>query len=284
MIHGSDQEPSESLGKMSECLCDEEKMPLVQDCASSPDFLCYKALPQYGKFVGSREEKMKFEKMGRTIPNKYNKFLTGDNQPIPIKNEHEFAHLYLEEVYSNLSRCNILELGLDALLTILSKASCFPEELRKQALIVRQLRNKWLCSNSDYWTKDESSKALEQLSQLARMIPGAMQSLGKSELKFPGVAFFSNVEAYRTSIQDGQHEKIEFKITKLQSIAGREIFVERRFQETATGKTTMSVRDLLQPNKVVLLKGEAGSGKSSVATKLMQRWADGEEKEDIACS
>ena len=45
----------------------------------------------------------------------------------------------------------------------------------------------------------------------------------------------------------------------------------------------MSVRDLLQPNKVVLLKGEAGSGKSSVATKLMQRWAGAEEKEDIAC-
>ena len=262
MIQGSDQE----LGKLSECLCDEEKMPLVQDCASSPDFLCYKALPQYGKFVGSREEKMKFEKMGRTIPNKYNKFLTGDNQPIPIRNEHEFAHLYLEEVYSNLSRCNILELGLDALLTILSKASCFPKELRKQALIalrVKQLRIKWLCSNSDFWTTEETSGALAQLSQLAHMIPGATQSLKKQDPKFPGIAFFSNVETYRSSIRDSQHEKIEFKIEKLQSKEGREVYVERCFQETATGNETLFTRDLLRPNQVVLLKGEAGSGKSS---------------------
>ena len=33
----------------------------------------------------------------------------------------------------------------------------------------------------------------------------------------------------------------------------------------------------------VLLKGEAGAGKSSVVAKLIQRWAEGEEAKDVSC-
>ena len=82
------------------------------------------------------------KQIDREIPKQIRKFLRGDNQPIPIKNEHEIAHLYLGEVYNHLFGCNILQLNMDAILTILSKASFFPENLRKQASVVKEVRNK----------------------------------------------------------------------------------------------------------------------------------------------
>ena len=57
------------------------------------------------------KQKLKREQIEQEIPHQNRKFLKGNNQLIPIKNEHEFAHLYLEESYSHLSSCNILEPG-----------------------------------------------------------------------------------------------------------------------------------------------------------------------------
>ena len=48
--------------------------------------------------------------------------------------------------------------------------------------------------------------------------------------------------------------------------------MERCYKETNTGKQTSDVKDLILTNKVVLLKGEAGAGKSSLVT-AMQRWS-----------
>ena len=248
------------------------------------------------KYKQEREEQALLrEQLEKEFPEKNEKFLTGDNQPININDEHEFAHLYLSEVYSTYPGCNILELKMDALLTILSQASCFPEDLREQASEVKKVRNKWLCSSSDYWTTDNTEEAMTELAKLAQMIPGAQQALKKREEKFPSIVFHSNIQRYRLSIKDQHHEKIRFKIKKLESVQGREIYVERKYkstkteetetetEETETEETTSDVRDLLLENKVVLLKGEAGSGKSSVTTKLIQRWAEGEEAEDQAC-
>ena len=120
MIQDSGRKPSDSLQKLSECLCDEEKMPLLCDSSFENVSLCYRALPNYEAFVQKREgrverrleegrvaeqrkQKQLKDQIDCEIPKKYRKFLRDDNQPIPIKNEHEFAHLYLEEVYSNLS-------------------------------------------------------------------------------------------------------------------------------------------------------------------------------------
>ena len=162
------------MQKLTECLCDGSKLPLFHDPALAEVDLCYKAIPHYKSFVTKREtlvnrrikegkeaekknqekekekQKKKREQIEREIPHQNRKFLKGDNQPIPVKNEHEFAHLYLEEIYNILPSCNILELNMDARLTILSKASCFSGDLRKQALLVKGVRNKWLCSNLDY--------------------------------------------------------------------------------------------------------------------------------------
>ena len=255
-------------------------MILLHDPALPKIELSFKSLPHYRSFIKPRDDKVKQKNI--KIP-KFHRKYSPDNQPIPINNEHEFAHLYLEEIYNKLPGCNMLELNLDAILTILSKASCFPEIQRKQASKVREVRKKWLCSNMDRWTEDETKLALSQLVQLAALIPGALQSIKGQGMKFPGIVFHSNVQTYRSSIMKGQHEKVQFKIKKLQSDSGHEIYVERCYRETSTGKTTSSVKDLLLPNRVVLLKGESGSGKSSVATKLIQRWAKGEEAEDISC-
>ena len=101
------------------------------------------------------------------IPEYQKQFLNGDNQPIAIKNEHELAHLYLDEVYSKLPGCNISNLNMDAILAILSRASCFSENLREQASLVRNaVRNKWLCSNMELWTMEETDKALAEIEKL----------------------------------------------------------------------------------------------------------------------
>ena len=64
---------------------------------------------------------------------------------------------------------------------------------------------------------------------------------------------------------------------------GKEIYVERSYRESNTGEAFLDMKNILWPNRVVLLKGSAGSGKSSVATKLIKRWAEGEEVTSAAC-
>ena len=55
MIQDSERKPSDSLQKLSECLCDEEKMPLLRDPSFKNVSLCYRALPNYEAFVQKRE-------------------------------------------------------------------------------------------------------------------------------------------------------------------------------------------------------------------------------------
>ena len=121
-MQDSERKTPDSLQKLTECLCDGRKMPLLQDPALAEVDLCYKAIPHYKSFVTKREtqvnkrikegeeaarienetqgeeremQKQKREQVGREIPHENRKYLQGNNQPIPIKNEHEFAHLYL---------------------------------------------------------------------------------------------------------------------------------------------------------------------------------------------
>ena len=55
MIQDSGRKPSDSLQKLSECLCNEEKMPLIRDSSFKNVSLCYRALPNYEAFVQKRE-------------------------------------------------------------------------------------------------------------------------------------------------------------------------------------------------------------------------------------
>ena len=54
MIQDSDQKPTDSLQKLSECLCNEEKIPLVGDSSFNHVSLCYEALPNYEALVQKR--------------------------------------------------------------------------------------------------------------------------------------------------------------------------------------------------------------------------------------
>ena len=270
-----------------ECISADKKNPFKKD--STGFQLCYKALPHYRAFTQKRREKFRHKQAPRS--KKHLHLLEEDNQPIPIKNEHELAHLYLDEVYSELSGCDISTLNLDAILNILSRASCFKEELRRQAFLVqREVRDKWLCSSMEIWTEVKSQEALDEIEKLSRLILSSSAASTKCWSSQSKTGVHSKIQKFRACIKNGQHEKIQPRIERLKqskeekarSVGGREIYVERRFKETNTEKLTSSVRDLLLPNKVVLLKGEAGAGKSSVVTKLVQRWAEGEEADRVA--
>ena len=124
---------------------------------------------------------------------------------------------------------------MDATLTILSNASCFLEDLRKQSSLVKEVRNKWLCSDMDQWTWENAREARSMLMALAMKIPGAQQSMNKHGEKFPYIAFYANVQNYRSYIRYGKHKRIHFKIEKLQNDQGKEIYVERTCQASEVG-------------------------------------------------
>ena len=76
------------------------------------------------------------------------------------------------------ANCDISELKMDALLTILSKSSCFPDQTRKLSTTVRkEVRNRWLSSNTELWTEDATQRAMSDLTQLAKLIPGALEAM-----------------------------------------------------------------------------------------------------------
>ena len=147
-----------------ECISDDQRTPLQtyfkRDFKIDPtkSQLCYKAIPHHRTLTQKRTDKLRQNKI--KIPESEKHLLEGDNQPIPIKNEHELAHLYLDQVYSKLVGCDISTLNMDAILKIVSRASSFQHDLREQASIVqKEMRNKWRCSNTDIWTEKETDKA-----------------------------------------------------------------------------------------------------------------------------
>ena len=222
-----------------ECISADKKNPFKED--STGFQLCYKALPHYRAFTQKRREKFGQEQ----VPRSKKHLLEEDNQPIPIKNEHELAHLYLDEVYSELSGCDILTLNLDAILNILSRASCFKEELRRQALLVqREVRDKWLCSNMEIWTEVKSQKALDEIEELSKLIPSSSAPSTKCGSSQSKTGPHSKIQKFRACIKNGQHEKIQPRIEKLNSVVGREIYVERRFKETSTELTKVYISNI----------------------------------------
>ena len=62
------------------------------------------------------------------------------------------------------------------------------------------------------------------------------------------------------------------KISKLKSVQKHEIYLERRFEETSAGNVLTNIEELMSHDKTVLLKGDAGAGKSSLAAKIVQHW------------
>ena len=117
------------------CLQDDHGSPLRKDPSGAQ--LCYKALPHYEAVVQKRNRNL-------NVDSQHLHFLEGENQPIPISNEHELAHLYLGETYQSHSVCNIEQLDLEAILTIMTNASCFSKAIQMQAAQVMILFDTWM--------------------------------------------------------------------------------------------------------------------------------------------
>ena len=91
------------------------------------------------------------------------------------------------------------------------------------------------------------------------------------------------LDKYRIGVKQGKQGRINDKISKLENIHKQEIYLKRNFKETSTGKVTTNVEDLMSTDKIILLKGEAGAGKSSLAAKVVQQWAEGKILKNITC-
>eukprot|EP00092_Neocalanus_flemingeri_P015041 GFUD01016245.1.p1 GENE.GFUD01016245.1~~GFUD01016245.1.p1 ORF type:complete len:913 (+),score=201.86 GFUD01016245.1:85-2823(+) len=290
------------------CLADSNGEPLRFDPENHPTppqgdgvQLCYRALPHYEDAVKDRTEKIE-EQIKQNQPQlspsqiklKLMERLPGKNQPTPIIDEHELAHLYLQEYYKRQSNCNISNLDASAILNILSKASCFPGNVRKQAAHVRDtIRNSWAHCKIEDWVQNQMDIAFAEMEKLAQMMPNNEDLLkeldedlkGTKKFEFPMKEFLLKINRFRTDVKNGKHEKIQTKIKKLENFQSKEIYIPRRFKESngIEGNQIQDVEKLVLEKKTTLLKGVAGSGKTSVSVKTIQQWAKGEHLKNITC-
>ena len=179
--------------------------------------LMYRALPHYEATVQQRAQNLKPAQLTnlQKSPN-LQALLKGKHQPIPINNEHELAHLYLQEYYKKQTGCNILNLDASAILNILSKAEVFPDNIKKQAAKVRdEVRNKWAHAIISEWTAIKLNAAFSELKKLAQMMPNSAALLGEldedltgaKEFEFPMKDFLLKVHKFRTIVKNGNHKK-----------------------------------------------------------------------------
>ena len=137
--------------------------------------------------------------------------LQGPNQPIPIRNEHELAHLFLSEFYKRQKSCSILNLDIGGILRILVSASCFPNDVKVQAGRVEdKVRAPWNLAIFQNWTRKRTEEAFTELEHLAQLVgndqttPSQLREdsiNAKEEFDFPERAFLKAVNKYRSSIQ-----------------------------------------------------------------------------------
>ena len=297
-----------------DCLVDSQGIPLryTPDNHPTPPAgdgtqLSFRAIPHYESAVKQRDQSQgviqhnlqcqfcqsqhkKVCKSCKCCP--VGDLLKAKNIPIPIKDENELAHLYLQEFYNKQPSCNILNLDAGAILNILSKAECFPDNIRKQAARVRdEVRNKWAHAIVNDWTSTKLTDAFHEMTTFVKMLPtnaGVIQELKEDLLElrvfeFPKKNFLLKIDKFRTTVKDGKHQKVQDRIKRLANLQKSEVYLERKFKDSATGKETSKIEDFVLEDSTTLLQGEAGSGKSSVAAKAMQKWADGQHMKDITC-
>ena len=193
--------------------------------------LCYKALPHYQATVQERKAKFGSKNL---ITNSRRHLLEEENQPIHVANEHELAYLYLGENYNRFSVCDISQLDLDAILTIIAKASCFSTSTRTQAAKIKaNVVDQWMRVVVEEWTPEKTCSAFSDMKSLAQSksfhekLEQAQNSL---EVDHPLTEALLNIRRYRESIRNGSHDKIEEKLQRLGNTHGKEVFVKRRYR------------------------------------------------------
>ena len=96
---------------------------------------------------------------------------TKANIPIPIHTVDEFSLLFCRE-FLKTKALTICTADSSTLLNIVSRASCFPPEVRRKAALVRDdVRNLWAHSNYDVWTRELYLHSLQAVVNLIRELP-----------------------------------------------------------------------------------------------------------------
>ena len=126
-------------------------------------------------------------------------------------------------------------------MNILSKAECFPDNIRKQAARVRdEVRNKWAHAIVNDWTSTKLTDAFCEMKTFVKMLPtnaGVIQELKEDLLElrvfeFPKKDFLLKIDKFRTAVKDGKHQKVQDRIKRLANPQKNEVYLERKFRDS----------------------------------------------------
>ena len=233
--------PSDPADTMSDCLADSQGFPLRFDPNNHPApphgdgvQLEYRALPHYEGTLANRQQACRtqitqferrlkhlegtqkaLKKRGQPFPDKDKQELDniknralGKNQPIKITNEHELAFIFLQEFYKKESGCNIPKLDPGAILNIMTKASCFSNEMREQTKKVRdEVRNSWAHAVIENWDQIKLNAAFMEMYKLAQLVPDNQNLLMELDEDWKGAKTNGN---NKTMSADEKSEKAFF--------------------------------------------------------------------------
>lgn len=116
--------------------------------------------------------------------------LSRKNHPIPICDEHELSFLFLQEYYKKEDVCNISHLDPGAIFRILSKATCFPDHVKKAATELSPIRNDWAHAIIFKWDEAKYQDAFVKMETLAILTPDNANLLKKLFKDKQGPAVF----------------------------------------------------------------------------------------------
>ena len=122
------------------------------------------------------------------------------NKPIPIRDEHELSRLYLQEYYKDELDCAISKVDPGGILRVIKNASCFPDNVRKLAEDVREVRNKWAHAVLDQWDDAKYQDAFTKMLDMGGAIPNNALWPQKAEYVTERYFLYSNIY-FLTSFQ-----------------------------------------------------------------------------------
>ena len=92
------------------------------------------------------------------------------------------------------------------------------------------------------------------------------------------------IAKYKNSIKNEEHSKIQAKLRRLfNQSSSKEICLERKYLHKRTRENVEEIGKLVMADKTVLLRREAGAGKSSCLAKSVTLWDHGQLLENILC-
>ena len=139
---------------------------------------------------------------------------------------------------------------------------------------IYQTRNAWAHAVIQDWDEAKFQAAFADMEDLAKQIPNSTRLIDElRKTKCQGEKFSQAVATLKSLVANDQFDQIKRKLKKLEDDNKEEVYLKRTFKNTQDGVRTTNIEDMMSSDKVTLLKGDAGAGKSTIAVKLMQQWA-----------